>query len=167
MHRKPSIPKRPVQSPKTSRTRQPPQQLDPRVSATVAYFATDVHTRTLGPHAAADASADGPRGSNHTIDRLPEVRGEVAMLFGVRDTHVPGPGRDLVRAKLRAAGVAAGFYEFPWAQHAFIRDELSKGRYDPPVTRICFEILLELFTRVLKEDLGPREEVAKPLEHVC
>lgn len=133
----------------------------------MAYFATDVHTRTLGPYEAADSSADGPQGSNHTIDRLGEVRGEVAMLFGVKDTHVPDAGRDLIRAKLRAAGVVNSFYEFAWAQHAFIRDELSKGRYDPPITKICFEILLELFTRVLKEDLGPREDAVKPLEHVC
>ena len=27
---------------------------------------------------------------------------------------------------------------------AFIRDELSKGRYDPAISKICFEMLLEL-----------------------
>lgn len=59
------------------------------------------------------------------------------------------------------------FHEFAWAQHAFIRDELSKGRYDPAVTKTCFEVLLELFGRVLKTDLGePAGKVAEP-EHMC
>ncbi len=88
------------------------------------------------------------------------------MIFGAKDTHVPPAGRDLVRAKLRAAGVVTSFYEFAWAQHAFIRDELSKGRYDPAVSKICFEVLLELFGRTLKVDLGVPGE-APALEHVC
>lgn len=89
------------------------------------------------------------------------------MIFGVKDTHVPDTGRDLIRGKLREAGVVASFHEFAWAQHAFIRDELSKGRYDPAITKVCFEILLELFGRVLKTELGSKDgNVAEP-EHVC
>lgn len=88
------------------------------------------------------------------------------MIFGVKDTHVPDAGRDLIRAKMREAGVVTSWHEFAWAQHAFIRDELSKGRYDPAVTKVCFEVLLELFGRVLKTDLGSKEDVAPP-EHVC
>lgn len=141
--------------------------LDPRISACVAYFATDVHSRTLGPHSGADTSAQGPENSNHTIDKLGEIKGEVAMIFGIKDTHVPDPGRDLIRQKLRSAGVVFSFYEFAWAQHAFIRDELSKGRYDPAITKVCFEVLLELFGRVLKTDLGPRDGKPEKIEHVC
>jgi hypothetical protein len=44
-----------------------------------------------------------------------------------------------------------------WVVDAFIRDELSKGRYDPGVSKVCFEMLLELFGRMLKVDLGERE----------
>jgi carboxymethylenebutenolidase len=89
------------------------------------------------------------------------------MIFGVKDTHVPDAGRDLVRAKLRAAGVTTSFYEFAWAQHAFIRDELSKGRYDPAITKICFEVLLELFGRTLKTDLGAKDGPVRAPEHDC
>ncbi|KAL2018769.1 hypothetical protein VTK56DRAFT_397 [Thermocarpiscus australiensis] len=142
--------------------------LDPRITAAVCYFATDVHTRTLGPHATADTSFDPPSAdSKHTIDLLRHIRGEVAMIFGVRDTHVPDAGRDLIRLKLRAAGVAFSFHEFAWAQHAFIRDELSKGRYDPAVSRACFEVLLEVFGRVLRTELGAREGGVQEVEHVC
>lgn len=50
---------------------------------------------------------------------------------------------------------------------AFIRDELSKGRYDPAISKICFEILLELFGRTLKLDLGPHDGVAQKIEDIC
>lgn len=50
---------------------------------------------------------------------------------------------------------------------AFIRDELSKGRYDPAISKICFEILLELFGRTLKLDLGPHDAVAQKIEDIC
>ncbi|KAK1594998.1 dienelactone hydrolase [Colletotrichum navitas] len=141
--------------------------LDKRITACVAYFATDIHSRTLGPHDAKNTSATPPPGSAHTLDQFPALtHAEVAMIFGCKDTHVPPEGRDLIRAKLREAGVVTGFYEFPWAQHAFIRDELSKGRYDPAITKVCFEILLELFGRTLKLDLGPQEGVGE-VEHVC
>ena len=141
--------------------------MDPRISACVSYFGTDIHSRTLGPYTARDTSVEGPAGSNHTIDRLGEIRAEVAMIFGIKDTHVSDEGRDLVRQKLRAAGTVFNFYEFAWAQHAFIRDELSKGRYDPGYTKICFEVLLELFNRTLKTDLGPRDDTPQKVEHVC
>ncbi|KAF7531185.1 hypothetical protein G7054_g9102 [Neopestalotiopsis clavispora] len=141
--------------------------LDPRVHACTAYFATDVHSRTLGPYESANTSATAPANSNHTIDKLGELQGEVAMIFGLKDTHVPDAGRDLIRLKLREAGAVFSFYEFAWAQHAFIRDELSKGRYDPAITKVCFEVLLELFGRALKTDLGPKDGTPEKVEHVC
>ncbi|KAF5591953.1 carboxymethylenebutenolidase [Fusarium pseudocircinatum] len=141
--------------------------LDPRISACVAYFATDIHSRTLGPYDAPNTSSTAPPDSNHTIDLFNKFKGEVAMIFGVKDTHVPDAGRDLIRAKLREAGVPTSFYEFAWAQHAFIRDELSKGRYDPAITKVCFEVLLELFGRVLKTELGAKDSDVPPPEHVC
>lgn len=50
---------------------------------------------------------------------------------------------------------------------AFIRDELSKGRYDPAISNITFQMLLELFGRTLKSDLGPRVGAEGEVEHVC
>lgn len=133
-------------------------KLDPRITACVSYFATDIHSRTLGAQ---------PTSTPATLDLFPQFKGEAAMIFGVKDTHVPDAGRDLIRQTMREAGVVASFHEFAWAQHAFIRDELSKGRYDPAVTKVCFEILLELFGRVLNTDLGPREGSVPAPEHDC
>lgn len=89
------------------------------------------------------------------------------MIFGKRDNHVPPEGRDLIRKTLHDAGVTFSFYEVAWAQHAFIRDELSKGRYDPAISGICFQMLLELFGRTLSGDLGPREGGDGEVEDVC
>ncbi|PHH74011.1 hypothetical protein CDD82_5162 [Ophiocordyceps australis] len=133
--------------------------LDPRISACVSYFPTDIHSRSLGP--------PSPSSSAHTLDRLGALSAETALIFGIKDTHVPDAGRDLIRSKLRDAHAVFSFHEFAWAQHAFIRDELSKGRYDPAITKVCFEILLELFGRVLKTDLGPKDGSIAAPEHVC
>lgn len=89
------------------------------------------------------------------------------QIFGKRDTHVPPAGRDIIRKTLHEAGVTFSFYEPAWAQHAFIRDELSKGRYDPALAGICFEMLLELFGRSLNGDLGPKEGGDEEPEDVC
>lgn len=68
--------------------------------------------------------------------------------------------------KSREGDIADGFWG---CVDAFIRDELSKGRYDPCVSNVCFAMLLELFGRVLRSDLGAREGGAgeKEGENVC
>jgi len=129
--------------------------LDGRVSAAVCYFATDIHSHSLGLGKCDDS-----------LQRAGDVAAELALIFGKLDNHVPPAGRDLIRRTLHEAGTRFSFYEFAWAQHAFIRDESSKDRYDPGVSKVCFEILLELFERTLKTDLGGYEANLK-VEDIC
>lgn len=129
---------------------------DRRVRAAVCYFATDIHSATLG---------EGKK--DDSLARIPEIKGELVMIFGKRDNHVPPAGRDLIRKTLHDAGTVFSFYEPAWAQHAFIRDELSKGRYDPALSGICFQMLLELFGRTLGGDLGPMVSETGEVEDVC
>jgi carboxymethylenebutenolidase len=130
--------------------------LDPRISSAICYFATDIHSSTLGAGK-----------SDDSIHRAKDIKGELVMIFGKMDNHVPPEGRDLIRKTLHEAGVTFSFYEPAWAQHAFIRDELSKGRYDAALTGICFEMLKELFGRTLRSDLGPRAGGEMEIEDVC
>ncbi|TVY32039.1 putative carboxymethylenebutenolidase [Lachnellula subtilissima] len=130
--------------------------LDPRISAAVTYFATDLHSATLGLGKKDDSLA-----------RASEMKAELAMIHGTLDNHVPAEGRDVIRKTLREKGVIFSWYEVAGAQHAFIRDELSKNRYDPAITKICFEILLELFGRTLKLDLGAHDGVEQKIEDIC
>lgn len=130
--------------------------LDPRISAAFCFFATDIHIHALG------------KGKNDdSLARCKEIKGELIMVFGDKDTHVPLEGRDLIRATLRKNEVQLTFIEINEAQHAFVRDEQSKDRYDPGVTKACFEWLLDLFNRRLKLDLGERDSKPVVLEHVC
>lgn len=53
------------------------------------------------------------------------------------------------------------------AQHAFIRDEHSKGRWDAALTRSLFTFMMEVFERTVGRDLGPKLSLNKEPEHVC
>lgn len=130
--------------------------LDTRVSAAVCYFATDIHSRTLGKGKDDDS-----------LKRCGDVKGELVMIFGKSDNHVPPEGRDEIRRRLSEEGVSFSWYEVFGAQHAFIRDELSKGRYDPAVTRVCFGMLEEVFERRLKVDLGEGSGEVLKVEDIC
>jgi dienelactone hydrolase len=65
------------------------------------------------------------------ISKLNDSTNDTTQIFGKKDTHVPPQGRDLIRKTLHDAGVTFSFYEPAWAQHAFIRDELSKYATSP------------------------------------
>lgn len=82
--------------------------LDPRVSAAICYFATDIHSGTLGKGKKDDS-----------IARCKDIKGELVMIFGKMDTHVPPEGRDLIRKALHEAGVTFSFYEPAWAQREY------------------------------------------------
>jgi len=88
------------------------------------------------------------------------------MIFGKQDTHVPRAGRDLVRKTLEDASVPVSFLEVQ-AQHAFIRDESSKGRWDAALTRSLFSFMMGVFERTVGRDLGPKIERSEGVEHVC
>lgn len=130
--------------------------LDKRVAAGVCYFATDLHKKSLGA------------GQNDdSLERAGDITGELVMIFGKKDNHVPPAGRDMIRKSLHEKGVCFSFYEVSHAQHAFIRDELSKGRYDAALAGVCFQMLLELFDRTLKVVLGPAGGGEQEVEDVC
>jgi carboxymethylenebutenolidase len=79
--------------------------LDPRVSAAVTYFATDLHSATLG------------LGKNDdSLARAGDIKAELAMIHGVKDNHVPPEGRDVIRKTLREKDVVFSWYEVAWAQ---------------------------------------------------
>ena len=105
------------------------------VLATVCFYATDIHKRGLG------------QGMNdNSLDRIPEITGELLMLWGRQDPHVPLEGRQKIHAALHAAGTHFTWHEFNGA-HAFMRDE--GARYDPELVLQCYALTLGLFHRKL------------------
>ncbi|KAJ3206543.1 hypothetical protein HDU67_008103 [Dinochytrium kinnereticum] len=115
---------------------------DKRVEAAVCFFATDIHSGSLGKGKMDDS-----------LERCGEIQGECVMIWGKHDPHIPTHGRQLIYQTLVSRNVDFSWVELP-AQHAFLRDELSKGRYDPPLARIGFDVMMETFHRRLYLDLG-------------
>ncbi len=96
----------------------------PDVRATVCFYATGVHDGKLGQDADAGSLA-----------RAKEIRGELLMIFGTKDPHVPDAGRETIDAALRISGMNYKTLLYP-AEHAFTRDE--GPRFDPEATDLAF-----------------------------
>ena len=121
--------------------------MNPDVLAAVCFYATDIHNRGLA------------RGMNdNSLDRIKELKGEMLMIWGRQDPHVPREGRAVVYNALADAGTNFTWHEFN-GQHAFLRDE--GPRYDPELAMKSYGLALELFKRKLGEgDLAAAESSA-------
>ena len=123
---------------------------NPGVRAAACFYATDIHKRGLG------------QGMNDdSLDRVGEIRGELLMIWGRQDPHIPREGRERIHAALEDAGTRFSWLEVN-GQHAFGRDE--GPRYDPELARQCLGHVLDLFHRRLGQgeeemaaDSGPVE----------
>lgn len=124
--------------------------MNPEVLAAVCFYATDIHKRGLA------------KGMNdNSLDRIPEIKGELLMIWGRQDPHVPLEGRQKVQAALNAAGTAFTWHEFNGA-HAFMRDE--GARYDPELALQCYALALNLLRRKLGEGDLRIESATGPTE---
>ena len=77
-----------------------------------------------------------------------DIRGELLMIWGRQDPHVPFEARVQIHEALEQSGVNYQWLEFN-AAHAFLRDE--GPRYNPALAQQCYGIVLELFKRKLGE----------------
>ncbi len=109
--------------------------LDPLTLGAACFYATDIHTDSLGRGRTSDS-----------LRRVRDVRGELMMVWGRQDPHIPEEGRTAIRAALVEAGVKFSWHELN-AVHAFMRDE--GPRYDPALADIGYALALEMFARVL------------------
>ncbi len=109
--------------------------LQPEVEATACFYATDLHTKVI-PN----------QPGQHSMERLADIKGELMMIWGKQDNHIPTEGRAAVYQKLTAANLTFTWHEFN-AQHAFMRDEGE--RYDPQLAMTGYQLALDLFRRKL------------------
>jgi carboxymethylenebutenolidase len=109
--------------------------LQPDVRATVCFYGTGIHDGKLGH----DADAG-------SLQRASQIGGELLMIFGETDPHVPQEGRQKIRAALQQAGVKYRIKLYP-AEHAFMRDE--GPRYDPESSDLAFADMVHLFRSTL------------------
>jgi len=108
--------------------------LQPDVRATVCFYPTGVHTGKLGK----DEDAG-------TLQRFGEIRGELLLVFGESDPHIPEDGRIKIEQALKNAGRRYGIQLFP-GEHAFMRDE--GPRFDPESTDLAFHEAITFLRRL-------------------
>src|SRR5271155_4408566 len=109
----------------------------PDVRATVCFYGTGIHDGKLGEDADAGSLA-----------RAKEIRGELLMIFGTNDPHVPDAGRETIDRALQTSGARYNTLLYP-AEHAFTRDE--GPRFDPEATDLAFADMVRLFRKVFHD----------------
>jgi carboxymethylenebutenolidase len=109
--------------------------MNPDVSATVCFYATDIHSHSLGLGKQDDS-----------LERAADIKGELLHIWGRQDPHVPLAGRNLIKARLEEVGANFQWLEVNGA-HAFMRDE--GYRYDPELALLCLNMALAVLHRKL------------------
>ena len=109
--------------------------INPSILATSCFYATDIHSG-LTP------SKEG----NESLTRTNEIKGELQMIWGKQDPHIPAEGRAKVYQNLVTNNVNFTWHEFNGV-HAFMRDE--GDRYDAELQLLGYQMAIGLFRRVL------------------
>ncbi|MEZ2345979.1 dienelactone hydrolase family protein [Terriglobus sp. RCC_193] len=108
---------------------------EPDVRATVCFYGTDIHKGSLG------------KGQNDdSLARAAEIKGELLMIWGRQDPHIPLEGRRTILARLDELNLRFAWHEVNGA-HAFMRDE--GARYDPALALHLYRETLDFFARRL------------------
>ncbi len=85
------------------------------------------------------------KGVADTIKRVSEIKGEILMVFGTLDPHIPESDRQTLIKALENAGIPhqAFLYE---AEHTFMRDD--GYRYDSAATTSAWSEIVAFFARM-------------------
>lgn len=114
--------------------------MNPDVRGTVCFYATDIHKHGLGKGMKDDS-----------LERTKEIQGELLMIWGRQDPHIPLEGRMAVMARLNEVNARFSWIEVNGA-HAFMRDE--GARYDPELAHQLYGMVFDFFHR----RLGPGDQ---------
>ena len=111
------------------------EALNPDIRGAFCLYATDLHSNALPCES-----------GNQTLMRCGDIKGEVQLVFGRQDPHVPLEGRELIYRELNAQECNFSWTEVN-AEHAFMRDEGE--RYDPELFLLMCQKAVAFFKRVL------------------
>jgi carboxymethylenebutenolidase len=115
--------------------------MNPDVRGAVCFYATDIHTGSLGKGKKDDS-----------LERAKDIQGELLMIWGRQDPHTPLEGRTRVQARLNEVNARFSWYEVNGA-HAFMRDEGI--RYDPALAHQLYGVAFGFFHRRLSQGDQP------------
>ena len=115
--------------------------MNPDVLGTACFYATDIHKGGLAKGTADDS-----------LLRAADIQGELLMIWGRQDPHIPTEGRMKVLARLNELNKRLSWHEVNGA-HAFMRDEGI--RYDPELAYSLYGLVFDFFHRKLAEGDQP------------
>ena len=122
------------------------------VLGTACFYATDMHKGGLGKGAHDDS-----------LERARDITGELLMIWGRQDPHIPLEGRRKVMARLDELNAKYCWHEVNGA-HAFMRDE--GARYDPEIAYQLYGLVFDFFHRRLGHgDLSAQAASAGETRH--
>jgi carboxymethylenebutenolidase len=105
---------------------------DPDVRATACFYATGVHSDTVG----------AAHGTAPTLAGTAKITGSLLLVWGTRDPHIPKEGRSKIHRTLDDLGVPFHVRLYD-AEHTFMRDE--GPRWEPVAADRAFRDMLEAF----------------------
>jgi carboxymethylenebutenolidase len=109
--------------------------INPLISATSCFYATDIHSGITPSQV-----------GNDSRTRTADIRGEMQMIWGKQDPHIPPEGRALVYKTLTDANINFEWHELNGV-HAFMRDE--GDRYDAELQLLGYQMAIGFFRRCL------------------
>jgi carboxymethylenebutenolidase len=115
------------------------------VLGTACFYATDIHKGGLGAGMQDDS-----------LERAKDIHGELLMIWGRQDPHIPLEGRMKVLTRLNELALRLSWIEVNGA-HAFMRDE--GPRYDPELAYNLYGTVLAFFHRKLAQGDLPAASV--------
>ncbi len=111
--------------------------MEPDVRATVCFYGTDIHKGSLGKGQHDDS-----------LERAAQIGGDLLMIWGRQDPHIPLEGRRAVQTRFDELNLRYAWHEVNGA-HAFMRDE--GARYDPELALLLYRETLDFFHRTLSQ----------------
>lgn len=109
--------------------------LNPKIKSAFCLYPTDIHSDTLPCEP-----------GNDSFSMAANIQGEVYLVFGKQDPHVPLEGRQKLYQHFQSIGLNYIWQEVN-AQHAFMRDE--GDRFDPALALEIYLKAQQFFQRTL------------------
>ncbi len=110
--------------------------MESEIQGAVCFYGTDIAQGSLGKGKHDDS-----------LERAAEIRGELLMIWGRQDPHIPLDARRKILARLDDLNLKYSWHEVNGA-HAFMRDEGM--RYDPELALLLSRETLDFFHRTLR-----------------
>jgi carboxymethylenebutenolidase len=109
---------------------------NPEIMGSVCVYPTGIHNGKLG------------REKADSLARIQEINGQVLMIFGTLDPHVPDEGRTLIIDTVKQANITHKIVTYE-ANHTFMRDD--GYRFDPVATDLAWREITDFLTSIFSK----------------